>query len=158
VTIRCARSFEVEALRDGRLSGRARDAFEEHLRTCIPCRAETRALDAVAENLRALPIATPDELSVRRRRHRLLAAFHEAPVAPASVAPRRPPAALAFAFASAVGVAAAVAIVHDRAPSSAPAASASAVEITSEGAAWSRTEAGASTNVRLDDGELEIHV
>jgi hypothetical protein len=60
-------------------------------------------------------------------------------------------------FASAVAIASVVAIAR-KPPSPVPAASASAVAITTQGAVWLRTEVGASTNVRLEDGELEIHV
>lgn len=73
----CPRSFEVEALRDGRLAGAELERFQSHLGSCSVCAAEARALHALALELQAPSnFGEADELQVRRQRTRLLAAFH----------------------------------------------------------------------------------
>jgi len=72
----CPRLFEVEALRDGRLSGAERLRFQSHLGLCAVCAEEAQTLQALAESLRSpTKLAEPDELHLRRERTRLLAAF-----------------------------------------------------------------------------------
>jgi hypothetical protein len=73
----CPRLFEAEALRDGRLAGPELARFQAHLGSCAVCTREARALDALAEALRA-PTRPPisDQLHLRRERMRLLAAFN----------------------------------------------------------------------------------
>jgi hypothetical protein len=84
----CPRLFEVEALRDGRLTGAERSRFESHLSVCGACAREAQALRALSEELRSAGDGTDsDELHVRRERTRLLAAFDEGLV-PSTRAPR----------------------------------------------------------------------
>lgn len=72
----CPRLFEVEALRDGRLSGAELMRFQSHLGVCAVCAEEARALQALAESLRSpANLVEADELHTRRERTRLLAAF-----------------------------------------------------------------------------------
>jgi hypothetical protein len=71
----CPRLFEVEAMRDGRLSGAERTNFERHMTTCSVCSQEERALDALADAFRDGQAEEMDELHTRRERTRLLAAF-----------------------------------------------------------------------------------
>jgi hypothetical protein len=71
----CKRLWEVEAARDGRLSGTALVAFEEHASRCEQCRKERRALNTLAREL-AVSSAAEDEVALRRERARLLAAAH----------------------------------------------------------------------------------
>jgi hypothetical protein len=72
----CPRLFEVEALRDGRLTGAEVVRFQSHLAACAVCAREARALQGLAEALRSpTNVADVDELHVRRERTRLLAAF-----------------------------------------------------------------------------------
>ena len=82
----CPRLFEVEALRDGRLTGAEVTRFQGHVRACTACAQETRALAELGDALRSVP-SSPEahELHVRRERTRLLAAF-DASLVPA---PRR---------------------------------------------------------------------
>src|SRR5688500_17612150 len=75
VNASCPRLFEVEALRDGRLTGVERASFERHLGTCVDCSREADALDNLGRALRERAPSAPDELHVRRERTRLLAAF-----------------------------------------------------------------------------------
>jgi len=70
----CPRLFEVEALRDGRLSGAEAARVETHLGICSVCAHEARSLQALATALRTTDSAA-NELHVRRERTRLLAAF-----------------------------------------------------------------------------------
>jgi hypothetical protein len=77
LTPACPRQFEVEAMRDGRLTGPERASFGRHLTTCRACAHEADALDELARRLGAdgaggLPA---DELRVARERTRLLADF-----------------------------------------------------------------------------------
>ncbi|HEX5100621.1 MAG TPA: FecR domain-containing protein [Polyangiaceae bacterium] len=91
-TPQCPRLFEVEASRDGRLSGEELTRFRAHLGGCRDCAREAQALEALASDLRGVKAgaAGGDELRVRRERTRLLAAFDVAlvPAAPESVTRR----------------------------------------------------------------------
>ena len=80
----CPRLFEVEATRDGRLTGAERASFERHAISCPACSREVQALEALAEALRTSTgdEALADELQARRERTRLLAAFDGALLAP----------------------------------------------------------------------------
>jgi hypothetical protein len=72
------RLFEVEACRDGRLSGAEIRHFRSHLNVCPICASEARALEALADLLRSSAESSDtreNELHVRRERTRLLAAF-----------------------------------------------------------------------------------
>jgi hypothetical protein len=73
----CARLFEVEALRDGRLGGAERRSFERHLGACSVCAREAQSLEKLAEAVRrgADEQGRRDELRLWRERSRLLAAF-----------------------------------------------------------------------------------
>ncbi|MFO0610468.1 MAG: hypothetical protein U0324_45325 [Polyangiales bacterium] len=87
---RCARAWQAEALRDGRLRGPERDGFERHRAACPACRAAGGELDALAAGLRALPEAPADELAARRTKLRLLRAWDDATLAPPRKAARWP--------------------------------------------------------------------
>jgi hypothetical protein len=86
----CPRLFEVEAMRDGRLTGPELASFGRHMTTCRTCAHEAKALDGLAEALRAEGrVDAPDELRVARERTRLLADFDRALVGSGRTAPRR---------------------------------------------------------------------
>ncbi|HKO90283.1 MAG TPA: hypothetical protein VJU61_03975 [Polyangiaceae bacterium] len=71
MTLECRRSWEAEAVRDGRLVQRERDSFEEHAQRCVACSRELRNLSALAEALRAsMPVS--DEVTLRRLRQSTL--------------------------------------------------------------------------------------
>lgn len=79
-------------MRDGRLGEVEVASFRRHVTMCTACAREVRALEALAEPLRAEPDERVDELHVRRERMRLLAAFDRAQVAsPRHAADRRRP-------------------------------------------------------------------
>jgi hypothetical protein len=84
----CPRLFEVEAARDGRLTGPELARFRSHVDHCAVCAREAGALDDLSQSLRSLPALASDELHVRRERTRLLAAF-DAALVPARASTRR---------------------------------------------------------------------
>lgn len=69
---RCVRSWQVEAARDGRLSGSALDAACQHIERCPACRAEAARMQNLRVALRRLAEPAVDELAVRRLRQRTL--------------------------------------------------------------------------------------
>src|SRR6478752_5493787 len=78
----CPRSFEAEAMRDGRLAGAERVSFQRHLDSCPRCSREVGTLQTLAVHLSDSGSEfDADELHVRRERTRLLAAF-DAKLAP----------------------------------------------------------------------------
>jgi len=68
MTSRCPRTWEAEALEDGRLDGGDRQSFERHLTTCAECRRELASLASVRSAMGALANASPSELDLRRMR------------------------------------------------------------------------------------------
>jgi hypothetical protein len=67
----CKRSWEAEAVRDGRLAGAERVSFEGHAQRCPACSRERQQLAELAEQLRAH--ASPsDEVTLRRLRQSIL--------------------------------------------------------------------------------------
>jgi hypothetical protein len=155
---RCPRLFEVEAARDERLTGQSRDALDLHVGGCPQCRAEARTFQLLAASLDALPVPATDVLKVRRERQRLLAAFNEELLSP----PTRGRRAWMAAGIVAAGVAATTSAVLRHRAGAAPAPSVAddpvSIVATAPRAAWWRTELGATTRVRLDEGGLDIHV
>jgi hypothetical protein len=172
--IRCPRRAEVEAAHDGRLDAAARAALAQHQRSCEPCRIAATALASLGSALATLPVPATDALSARRSRNRLLAAFESAPNthAPQPVRGRGRIALGAFVLA---GVAATAVVAMRSRPSVDPpatpavearaatvvatsAAEIAAVTVVATSARWSRHDEGGLTRVRLDDGDLELHV
>ena len=149
----CPRSFEAEALRDGRLSGGERTSFERHLGMCAACSREVAAFDELAVALQS-GADREDQVRARRERVRLLAAFDAALVKPeqSSHKTRRFWAAgLAFALAALAGFA----WRQQRTP---PAPGAK-VTVQAQGiAVWSEQTLGSDERVRLDRGSLRLHV
>ncbi len=74
MTPRCMRSWEVEAARDGRLVGEAREAFEVHLEQCQKCATDAHYIAALATGLQTIAVHEPDDVALRRLRHQVLAA------------------------------------------------------------------------------------
>jgi len=153
--LRCPRTFEAEAMRDGRLVGVERARFERHLAACPACSHEARALESVAEALRVLPERTPDELHVRRERTRLLAAFDGA-----LVQPERRKAARAWSYGlGAAALAFTGALVSWRAQPAVHLAKASGAVVRASGAAvWSEHRDAGRERVVIEQGTLFIHV
>ncbi|MEO8903113.1 MAG: FecR domain-containing protein [Polyangiaceae bacterium] len=78
----CARKWQVEAARDGRLSGKDRDSAERHRDTCAECAQAARELAALSNAMVQLPALTRDPITVRRTRQGLLSALNDAVVEP----------------------------------------------------------------------------
>jgi len=152
----CPRSFEAEALRDGRLAGAERVSFQRHLDSCPRCAREVATFQAIGDRLcDSGAEADADELHVRRERTRLLAAF-DAKLAP----PERTPAARTW-----LGAVAAASLlllgfcVYFRAPRVAAPRTESAVVVDADGAAsWSRQSEGGVEKILLERGALSIRV
>jgi hypothetical protein len=151
----CPRLFQAEAMRDGRLTGAERAGFERHIAMCAACAREVRALETLAEALRAIRGGEADDLRIRRGRTRLLAAFDRALVAPEGRAtPRR-------LLVLAVGAATVVVglLVLWRVRPLPPTAQASSAVVHADGAAvWSKGREGGREKVVLERGVLWIHV
>ncbi len=71
----CPRAWEVEAARDGRLTGHALTRHVAHRPACVACAGDAEALERLARGLREAALLEPDELALRRLRHRVLASF-----------------------------------------------------------------------------------
>lgn len=69
---KCSRAWEVEAARDGRLEGKARDRLDAHVRTCSSCERDAQALDQLARDLAGVCGGRVDDVSLRRLRNRIL--------------------------------------------------------------------------------------
>jgi hypothetical protein len=149
----CPRLFEVEALRDGRLTGAERASFERHAASCPACSREAKALDALSGALRAGN--DDDQVRDRRERVRLLAAFDRALMAPE---PRRSHRALAWAAVAALVVV--VAVSRHRTDTRRTVASnvANAVVHADGASIWSQSREGSRDKVVLERGSLWIHV
>ncbi|HEX6272451.1 MAG TPA: FecR domain-containing protein [Polyangiaceae bacterium] len=157
MTNACPRSFEVEALHNGRLSGTERASFERHLANCGLCSREARALAALGDALRDGVPAPADELHVRRERTRLLAEFDRGFLAERGAWFRRGVAgALVLVAAAALAVTLFV-VVRSR-PVPPPSARTNTVVNATNDAVWSRRLGERWEAIVLERGELEIEV
>jgi hypothetical protein len=165
---RCPRLFEVEATRDGRLTGAERASFERHVAICSVCSGERRALERLALALRASSREETGDLHARRERTRLLAAFDRALLGPTQ---RRVSPLLACCLAAALVAVALVGVrlrspasvrslwVRWRANGAAPSFAATAAVVRAQGdAIWSSRREGDRERIVLSRGELSIHL
>jgi ferric-dicitrate binding protein FerR (iron transport regulator) len=154
----CPRLFEVEALRDGRLTGAEVTRFQSHVRTCAACAQEMRALAELGDALRSIP-PSPEahELHVRRERTRLLAAF-DASLVPAPGRSR--PKLWLGAVAVLVLIMALLALRLRPSPPVTPvAASLESVKVqAAETTKWSRRAENQLETITLETGTLSIRV
>jgi hypothetical protein len=152
----CPRLFEVEAARDGRLTGAALASLERHMTGCAACLREAKALDGLADALRASPPddTGADELHARRERTRLLAAFDRAQVGPEhhSGARRR------LVWSVAVAALVACILVLWRVRPGEKTLHASAIVHADSTAVWSERRDGSREKIVLERGGLSIHV
>jgi len=151
----CPRSFEAEAMRDGRLAGAERVSFQRHLDSCPRCSREVGTLHTLALHLNDSGSEfDADELHVRRERTRLLAAF-DAKLAP----PERTPPARGWLVSAALAALLLLGLLLFRARSVAPRGTADAVVVDADGnASWSRQSEGAVEKILLERGALSIRV
>lgn len=152
----CLRLFEVEAARDGRLTGAELASFERHMTGCTACRHEADALKGLADVLRAGPRDAGDEdmLHVRRERTRLLAAFDRAQVTPE---PRSGPRRGLLGFAAVAALVAGILVFWRMRPGEPP-VNASAVVHADSTAEWSKRTDDNRETIVLKRGALWIHV
>lgn len=68
----CARRWEVEAAKDGRLSGDAKASLDRHVEACDVCRNERTRLEGLARALRDIEVPEVNDVGVRRLRQRVL--------------------------------------------------------------------------------------
>ncbi len=159
----CDRSWELDAVREGRLSPSDLESFERHRRACEIC----GALAADAERLRqvgqSLGLGAPgDEVRVRRLRGRIL---REAALADArSPSPRGILLACAVALVVLVGSFVVWSRLHApqvAVPTPRAVASSKVEAVTvlpGPATTWSRRRDGTTERVRLDDGLLVLEV
>jgi hypothetical protein len=151
----CPRLFEVEAARDGRLTGTKLASFEQHMTRCPACMREARALEDLANALRMSPRRDPsaDELHARRERNRLLAAFDRDLTAPEPRAGTRRRRVWSTAFAALV----ACMLVLWRVRPGAKPVHASAIVRADSATVWSERRNGNREVIDLVRGALWIH-
>jgi ferric-dicitrate binding protein FerR (iron transport regulator) len=153
----CARKWQVEAARDGRLLDKDLESAIRHRETCAECAHEERELAALARELSRLPGDNRDQVSIQRSRQRLLAALNESLLEP----PRRgvllPVAgALALALASAGWLL----VAHHQKADSPREARTEIVEVHAQaGARWAKHQETSRIFVDFEDGaaSFEIH-
>ena len=166
---KCARGWEHDAVREGRLSAADGASFLRHVRTCADCTGAVARDDRLRELGRAWPAEAPAELVLRRVRARVLRAAANAP-APAGASGRRR---LAVGLALAAGLmgpvvlaslhrgrrsdVAAVSPPLRTAPSAVATAFAGSV-LGAPSARWTQTRTEGFERVRLVAGTVAIHV
>ncbi|HEY5373561.1 MAG TPA: FecR domain-containing protein [Polyangiaceae bacterium] len=155
----CARQWQVEAARDGRLLGKDLESANRHRETCAQCSREERELCGLGHELSRLPAVGRDQISVQRSRQRLMAAHNESVIDPPAHG-RAVSLRVAGALALALAAAGWLALVH-RPPAASPArASREIVEVHAQaGARWAKHLEGSRIFVDLEDGAagFEIH-
>jgi hypothetical protein len=162
-SLRCARSWEIEAMRDGRLRGQDAESLRRHLHACAACQVERASLESLALALASLPPPRLDALAGRRLRQRVLMAhntwmFRQDRVTPAW---RRHG---AWLFAALLGVllsAGAWSFLRTRRDTDMARRVARAPRVSvvaSVGAHWSRRAELHAVRVVLDDGEFRLTI
>lgn len=145
----CARLWEVEAARDGRLDAEDRARHARHCETCAECRREAARLSAVAEALRASTEGPRDEVAARRARGRMLAAASAPP------ARRIPP---LLVLAPLLALAVLVGVILRRATRTVPPAGVAATVHPHPDTQWTRALEGDVDRVVLTEGTLSVAV
>lgn len=147
----CSRVWQVEALRDGRISDAEAVAVRSHLERCGECARENEQLDALSRRLNA-DRSDLNEMSLRRLRYAILAK--------ADAELRGGPERRWRRFPFAAAVMAALAIVFGvwaiRRPAGPPSQEESVAVIAGQGARFSRTMLQGSEFVDLAEGALSI--
>ncbi|MBS2014818.1 MAG: tetratricopeptide repeat protein [Deltaproteobacteria bacterium] len=167
----CKRTWEAEALADGRLRDKDRESFERHAESCADCKDALAKLELLRALLAEGEDPEPTELERRRARAALLARANEAVVGgdAGSRSPRRlVPAVLVLAVAAVVAL---VAFRPGATPIPGPVASASSGEVAPpapvapsfeitvlDNADYTTEKADGVTRVRLRSGSASFHV
>lgn len=155
--VACDRSWEAEAIADGRLSDIDRVSFERHAATCSVCREERAALARLDARLRELPPTANEPMRRQRVRRRLMqsAGEHARPRVRWYLVPLIAALACAAAFA-----------MRAHAPTNRPHPPVTAVETPApayevenvHGAVWTETTLGGVARVALTSGQAGFHV
>lgn len=162
-TERCTRSWQAEALEDGRLSPADSASFERHVATCEVCRREVEALAQLKLTAERMPVLASTPLEHRRLRHEVLRHAHEASVQ----APQRTRAKLAF-IAAALALGSALLFFATRGGEPPPRATAPHAPragvvpeydaTASADAVWHTLARGRVLRLALERGQLELTV
>lgn len=153
---RCARTWQAEAIEDGRLEGAERASFERHAASCGECRSELAELQRLRAAAQKIPHREWTPLERRRLRLGLLAEANRRTT-------RNPPHWRGAVLVAALAVTAALVFFALGVPKLGDGPSAVAqgpvFEVTAEqGAKWTTEHRGAHTEARLVSGSLSIHV
>lgn len=162
----CSRSWEIEAARDGRLSGEALDALGRHVAHCPECHARSEYVEGLGKSLRALRAPEVDEVAVRRLRQEVLAKV-DAELAGRSIPPGGPKRkrrhATFLALVACLPLVVVVAMLWRRTPP--PVVSVpttvpkTVIDARDEGGArWSQQTEGDTERVELSEGTLRLKV
>jgi len=151
----CARTWEVEAARDGRLTSDARESLELHLASCGPCARERRLVEELGARLRASS-HDADEVALRRLRASTLERADATLSGRTSAAPRVRW--IALALAATIAAFFVVRVSLHRAVTQPPNDSSVSVTATSGEARWSRASIDGVDLVTLDHGTIALVV
>jgi len=155
---RCARRWQVEAVRDQRLSGSDRVAFERHLGTCSECTSELAAFERLEELGARLPVPSSDPLARRRSRNELLRRANDLSVGSGRPPPQRRK---LVALGAALAAALALAFVLLRRDDHAVALGAGEPRfelVSAPGSDWSTLQRGAALRLALRRGHARVSV
>jgi len=157
----CSRQWQVEAARDGRLTGSDLSNALRHRAECSDCNRAALALSELGRRIQSMPVPRTDPLVRRRTRHALLGAWNEH-----LLSEEQPHARRRLALSVAFGVAALTALValavgypglRKRSPPTASAAPLFEV-VAKPGTVWSAREAPEQTRITLADGVASFTV
>lgn len=159
----CPQSWEIEAARDGRLSGDALTAVARHVEQCVECRELSNYFSGLGHALRELDAPTVDDAAVRRLRQTVLGAA-DAEMSGRSAPPTRSRAqrgeraAIVFSLVAAAVVGLAVWKQH-RPSEPALVSTTTTVETVDEGGArWTQSTSAGVDWIDLTDGTLRLRV
>ncbi len=156
--LECPRGWEIEAARDGRLTGEALDRLAGHLSRCEACAREARTLVALSGRLRSLPDPPLDDMSIRRLKGEVLRRVD------AELAGRRVPRPWRRRAALAIGVAAVAALLFVLRTGGPRVVRPSEMTdpivdvVESAGARWGSRTDGDTKRIDLERGTLDLHV
>ena len=171
----CARSWEIDAYRTGKLGERGARSFAGHLRVCGDCRRRLRLDEQLHDRMRGWRDEEPDELTLRRLRARVC---RDAATGPKRSSPQVR-AVTRFAAAGLVALAVGVvvkryegglrdhvAVVAESSPASGAGPQAApptleawaGVVLSSQAGRWSQSRDAGVERVRLEDGSIRVHV
>lgn len=153
----CDRLWEIDAVRDGRLSAKDTDAWTRHLRICGECASMVGDNERIRRAAAEAIAPKPAELELRRLRVRVLGDMARRSVGPG----RRRAAIVTVAVTVLVGMGLTIrmaAMGPTVPPESAEDTSFASTVSPRPAARWSRIRDRGIERVRLEDGTLRVHV